>query len=481
MTAADDTAAVPVTGGGLLRSLDIPSAAAAERARGESAGMLTAEETGLLTALVRATWRGTGAIVDGGSFLGSSLLAEARGLAQGGAAWSPGDFPGGRPIHGFELGRHPAPRQPGRERVRRYGEVEYALGESFVPELEQNIAEHRQLIQLHIGDLTEQHWSGTPIEVAFIDVCKTAELNAHVSREFLPSLLPEGSTLVHQDFFFDLLPWIRVTMGYLADHFVWEGQVATSSVYRLVSAVPPEKAAYDPFTEGTLAECLAFHDAVTFTGIDRPTQLMLALSRVNLILEKGSPREALAMLMDAAVAYADVAGSRSADDSYQPQPGTPEAHLPRRRLDKTVGRVLTRLAAEESPAGVESGPQGPSDRPPSDLDRVRAALTRRDFGEARRILQTVDEHDPRGTRGLLRARTEFEAGDLAQASRLIEELLARRPRHPRGLALRARLRLLAGDHEGASADARRAIGINPRLVAARRVLFDLDIAERLRR
>ena len=155
------------------------------------------------------------------------------------------------------------------------------MGESFIPMLEQNIAPHRDLIDLHIGDLTEMGWDGSPVELAFIDVCKTRELNAHVSRQLYPALIGGASTLIHQDFFYDRLPWIRVTMGYLADYFRWEGQVASSSVYTTVNAVPENVAAYDPFTEGTLEECLAYHDAVAFPGIDRTAQLMLALSRVH--------------------------------------------------------------------------------------------------------------------------------------------------------------------------------------------------------
>ena len=48
---------------------------------------------------------------------------------------------------------------------------------------------------------------------------------------------------MRQDFFYDRLPWLRVTMGYLAHYFRWEGQVASSSVYTTVNAVPENVAA----------------------------------------------------------------------------------------------------------------------------------------------------------------------------------------------------------------------------------------------
>lgn len=63
-------------------------------------------------------------------------------------------FPDARAIHGYELGHHPAPTNPAASHSRIYGADEYELGESFVPLLEANIASHRELIELHIGDLT---------------------------------------------------------------------------------------------------------------------------------------------------------------------------------------------------------------------------------------------------------------------------------------------------------------------------------------
>jgi hypothetical protein len=134
--------------------------------------MLSSAERAMLSGIVRRTWRGDGAIVDGGSFLGSSLVAEAKGMEANPALadLTLARFPSGKPIHGYELGYHPAPAHPAAERRRTYDGVEYALGESFVPMLEQIITPHRDLIDLHIGDLTEMGWDGSPIELAFIDI-----------------------------------------------------------------------------------------------------------------------------------------------------------------------------------------------------------------------------------------------------------------------------------------------------------------------
>ncbi len=468
-----------VSGGAFLRSLDLLAATAVAESEGQSPGMLTSAERAMLFEIVRGTWQGDGAIVDGGSFLGSSLVAEARGMQANPklADLTLARFPAGRPIHGYELGQHPAPADPAAERRRTYGGVEYTLGESFVSALEQNIAPHRDLIDLHIGDLTKMGWDESPVEIAFIDVCKTPELNAHVSRQFYPALIAGASRLIHQDFFFDRLPWIRVTMGYLADYFRWEGQVASSSVYTNVEAIPEDVAGYDPFTEATLEECLAYHDAVAFPGIDRTAQLMLALSRVQLILHKGSHEHALEQLQETAVEYVDILGAVSQPNHFRPRPGSPDTMLPRYRMDRAVTQVLGGARTGEPRTGA--GFSRPGAEPPSDLDQARAALNRRNWDQARQILEPLAAADPHGPATLLLARTELEAGNHDSAAAILDSLLARCPRHHRARALRARLHLITGDLTAARHQAEEALRNDPRLVSARRTLFDVSVARRL--
>ncbi|TYL54954.1 hypothetical protein FXB39_04950 [Nocardioides sp. BGMRC 2183] len=300
-----------IVGGGFLAALDIPATARRMREGDVAPGMLSFAERALLHEVVRRTWRGDGAIIDGGSFFGSSIVASAEGMLAGHAL---GDvprvrFPDGKPIHGYELGYLPAPANEKADRRRVYaGGVEYFLGDSFVPILEKSVAPFEDLVSLHIGDLNDESWDGSPIEIAFIDVCKTVQLNAHVSKEFYPALIPGASTLINQDFFFDRLPWIRVTMGYLKDYFRWEGQVFLSSVYRNIKAVPADVAAIDPFREGTYEECLELHDAIEYPGIERRTEYLLALSRAYLRALKHRKDEALDALRVVADDYADLLG-----------------------------------------------------------------------------------------------------------------------------------------------------------------------------
>lgn len=297
-----------IVGGPALQSLGIPEVARRLREAQAAPGMLSFAERAMLQELVRRTWRGDGAIIDGGSFFGSSIAAIAEGMQKGSAIEDTphSRFPDGKPIHGYELGHLPAPANENADRRREFAGVEYFLGDSFVPILEQTVAPYRDLVSLHIGDLVDQSWAGAPIEIAFIDVCKTARLNAHVSKEFYPSLIPGASTLINQDFFFDRLPWIKVTMGYLKDYFCWAGQVFTSSVYLNVKAVPSDVAAIDPFFEGTYQECLELHDAVDHPGIEPRFEFMMALSRAYLMALKGAKDEALDAVRMVAKTHSDL-------------------------------------------------------------------------------------------------------------------------------------------------------------------------------
>ena len=220
------------------------------------------------------------------------------------------------PIHGFDRGFLPAPTKPSAKRERIIGEVTIQLGDSFVPRLTRAIAPYGDLVELHVGDLEEQGWIGSPIELAFVDAAATASANAKIAASFYPALIGGTSTVVVRDVYSDQLPWLNVTMGFLADRLRWEGQVRASAVYRSTTAVPADVASYDPFSEATLEECLRYHDASAgdVAAVGREWQLRLALSRVRLVAAKGDGDGASDLLDEAEKQYADLLddGSRRA-------------------------------------------------------------------------------------------------------------------------------------------------------------------------
>ena len=151
----------------------------------------------MLYHMAKEEFRGGGEIVDGGSFFGSSTVALAQGVRDNDR------FDDRKVIHAYELGFLPEPESG--QTTKSFVGQEYTFGESFVPILETNTAPFQDLVELNIGDLLEHEWDGRPIEICFIDVCMTAELNAHCAKQFYPHI-PVGGYLVNQDFFFDRLP-----------------------------------------------------------------------------------------------------------------------------------------------------------------------------------------------------------------------------------------------------------------------------------
>ncbi len=280
-----------------------------------AAGMLSYSERQMLFYLASKIYEGKGVIIDGGSFFGSSLVSSAAGLnanlSKEKIDFS--KFPNKKPIHGFELGFLPAPKNKDINKKRVFGGVDYVLGESFVPILMDTISEYKDQIELKIGDLVEQVWPDSPIEICFIDVCKTATLNRHVSKQFYPNLIPNESWLINQDFFFDRLPWIKVTMGYLEEYFEWQGQIATSSIYKNIKEVPLEIANVDPYHEFELDECLKLHDKHPSQFLDRRYSFYMDLSKTYLIALKGTKDDALNYLEEIENKYEELLDDLDAD------------------------------------------------------------------------------------------------------------------------------------------------------------------------
>lgn len=278
-------------------------------------GMLSTGERKMLFHLASERYKGKGVIIDGGSFFGSSLFSSASGL-KANPLYDELEFtkfPSSKPIHGYELGFLPAPKSAKVSRERNFRGVEYRLGDSFVPILESTISDHTDVIDLNVGDLLDESWDKTPIEICFIDVCKTIALNAHVSAQFYPRLISGESFLINQDFFFDRLPWIKVTMGYLEEYFEWCGQVSTSSIYKNVKAIPEEVASFDPYTNLGLDECLKLHDKYPFNFLDRRYTYYMELSKSYLMALKGKSDMALEYLDAVSVIYADQIEDKEVD------------------------------------------------------------------------------------------------------------------------------------------------------------------------
>jgi hypothetical protein len=94
------------------------------------------------------------------------------------------------------------------------------VGDSFRPRFDAHVARFDVPHVVHEGDVTELGWSGGAIDVLFLDVLKSWEINDAILRDFFPSLVPGRSVIVHQDYGWGDTPWIPITVELMRDSLV---------------------------------------------------------------------------------------------------------------------------------------------------------------------------------------------------------------------------------------------------------------------
>lgn len=190
--------------------------------------MLSAQELELLYTLARDHYTGRGDIVDGGAFLGGSTLALGSGLRDNPVVAGKG----GR-IHSYDLFRP--------DHFVAQFLPEYPTGTSTRPYYDSVIANVSEYVTVHEGDITTFPWpADRSIEILFIDVAKTWEVNDFLLQHFFPRLIPGVSTIIQQDYHWPHVPWLSVTMELLADHVTYLGSMPWATAhYRWERALEP--------------------------------------------------------------------------------------------------------------------------------------------------------------------------------------------------------------------------------------------------
>lgn len=281
--------------------------------------LLTEPEVAMLEYICRCQFTGAGAIVDVGSFLGGSTVAIVDGLLQ-----NPCFDPQKHRVQSYDLFQLLQPLQA-------YGAWADQLGEgySFLKDFERNLGDRLRLVDVHAGDLLQETWNDGPIEIAFIDVAKTPELNSHVIRQFFPSLIPGKSILIQQDLQYPGCPWLVVCMYVLRDYFsVVDTLPCNSVVYRLEKAIPQEMLEQ--------ADCIRMEririlHREALRELPTRTRSMLALDEVAWLQEDGKSENAINLLVDTFAEVKDDAEGhaviRTAATRYLPGLFCPRASL----------------------------------------------------------------------------------------------------------------------------------------------------------
>ena len=190
--------------------------------------MLSAPEQELLYTLCRDRYTGRGEIVDGGAFLGGSTLALACGVRD-----NPTLVDKAGRVHSYDL--FVADRFTTR-RIEGYPE-----GTSTRPYYDGVIADLAAHVAVHEGDIATFPWpADRPIEILFIDLAKSWEVNDFLLQSFFPRLIPGVSAVIQQDYHWPHTPWISITMELLADHVTYLGSLRVATAhYRWERAIEP--------------------------------------------------------------------------------------------------------------------------------------------------------------------------------------------------------------------------------------------------
>ena len=195
-------------------------------------GMIGADERRLLYTLTKEYFSGSGRIIDGGAYLGSSSLALGLGLKHR-------NFPKQKVIDAFDwfimhelyVQHYLNQSDPLSQNVKPGDYVRYIY--------DRNITEVAEYITIHDGDVRVTPWNGEPIEILFVDISKTLDTNDYIITNWIPALLPEIGVLIQQDQVEENHVWVAITMEMLADYFeIIDYTVNSSMVYRLKREIP---------------------------------------------------------------------------------------------------------------------------------------------------------------------------------------------------------------------------------------------------
>jgi SAM-dependent methyltransferase len=193
--------------------------------------MLLPEELRLLNYLGQKVYRGEGAIVDAGAFLGGSTVALSEGLRRNKEWKRPRPA---KPIHSYD-----------RFEVEDWTRGIFfpdatPAGASFRDAFDRNVAPYADLVEVHAGDIREHPWNGGPIEILFIDVAKHWTVCDWVTWQFFPHLVPGRSLVVQQDYLYHhWVGWLHVTMELYADYFEYVCDTEVNSVvFRCTRQIP---------------------------------------------------------------------------------------------------------------------------------------------------------------------------------------------------------------------------------------------------
>jgi hypothetical protein len=214
-------------------------------------------------------YRGVGALVDLGCFLGATTIALAEGLELNRKAKR-------KEIHAYDLFTW----NERYEAWARGKEVEglFTIGGSFLPEFLRRTEKWRDYIVIHEEDLKHARWESGPIEFLFIDAMKSPDVATAIASNFFPHLVPRKSYVAHQDFPHCFSVWIHFLTFRLRGYFSFVADLHQSSLFRLEREIDPRILAGDLSAAAvSFAEIeAAFDYSLSLVGNDKKANVTAA-------------------------------------------------------------------------------------------------------------------------------------------------------------------------------------------------------------
>ena len=215
--------------------------------------MLTPEEKILLYLLAKYYYTGEGKIFDAGIFYGGCTEAFLRGLLENNKQAAKT-----KQIWAYEYG-YLNNNYENRIQTNTLGMKPLKNDFTNITFSYLNTLGHYDKVNFIQGDILKMQYPDK-IEIMFLDACKTPEVNFRMQQLFT-RLIPGKSIVIQQDYVYNLLPYIKVTMGYLKDYFEFVGATAwNSAVFKLIKPIPPEVLNINPYDRYSKSELIDFHN-----------------------------------------------------------------------------------------------------------------------------------------------------------------------------------------------------------------------------
>lgn len=236
--------------------------------------MMVSEEVNFLFSLAKDTYTGEGEIVDAGCLLGGSTVAFGEGLKRNETLELKSKY--GR-IHSYDLFEYyDYMKDLTIKEVKKEGE-------SLLPEFSNNVIDYYEFLSIYPGDILKRSWGNEKIELLFIDLSKSRELNQHLVRSFFGNLIPGKSIVIQQDYYFDYCYWIHLTMEFFAEYFETIDYPGGATLpFKLVREIPKELLEIDIINELENDELLLLMDSVIEKNIQAGGILELRKARERL-------------------------------------------------------------------------------------------------------------------------------------------------------------------------------------------------------